>query len=72
MPHRRESNSWIERWRHWAVWMDFELAAEILGSSEQSAGLCLPRLEKESQRRSALDGHNGKRPGEVNDPPLHY
>ena len=72
MPHGRESNSWIKLWRHWAVWMDFGLGAEVLGSSEQSAGPCLPRLERESQRRSALDGQSGRRPGEVNNPPLLY
>ena len=55
-----------------AVWMDFGLGAEIRGSSEQSAGPCLPRLERESQRRSALDGQSGRRPGEVNNPPLRY
>jgi len=72
MPHGRESNSWIKRWRPWAVWMDFGLGAEILGSSEQSAGPCLLRLEKEPQRRSARDGQNGRRPSGVNNPPLRY
>ena len=63
MECRRESSSWIKRWRLWAVSMDYQPATEVFSPPAGSRKPCQPQRARESPQRNGSVGRSGKQLG---------